>query len=483
MVGRRVSLKKIAFGTMSMSSISILRIAAQFFIMPILARYLSPHEYGTVTLAVPIILLLVIFADAGVGQSLIKEDDGNTQVWSSAFWLTMVIGLVLALIALFGSSTLAMIFAEPDLGPITRGLAPIAFLQAISAVPGVKLQKSGKFSTIAIIEVLAMAAGLTTALVGVLNGAGVWSLVLQQLVQYSIRASFTFAASRFKPRFVFSLHSLREHIVFGKSMLFSNLATNLSQSLEMVIIGHALGAAGAGIFAMAFLFARLPGRILTAPLNYVIYTHLLRFRENRQKLGEVYSAISYLVAAGVLPILFIASAAHQEVFGLLLGSKWTESGYLFALIAPVAGYQLIGTLAVTIRIVLGEVRSQMRFAIEFAICWCLLLAVFATGGTIYVAGAYAVAVALTVPRNISGIVSLLSLSRTRFAASMALPSVISVAVAGVYWLGSTGMRDQWFQWIPFAAVLALAGVALSVAAGHRTLRRGLSVLNAPTESV
>lgn len=478
-----MSLKKIAFGTMSMSSISILRIAAQFFVMPILARYLSPHEYGTVTLAVPIILLLVIFADAGVGQSLIREEENNTLVWSSAFWLTTAIGMVLAFIALFGSSTLAIIFSEPDLGPITQGLAPIAFLQAISAIPGVRLQKRGQFSTIAIIEVTAMAAGLTTALVGVLNGAGVWSLVLQQLAQYSIRASFTFAASRFRPRFVFSLACLKEHVVFGRSMLFSNLATNLSQSLELVIIGHALGAVGAGIFSMAFLFARLPGRILTAPLNYVIYTHLLRFRDNREKLGEVYFAISYLLAAFMLPALFVASAAHQEIFALLLGHKWTESGYLFALIAPFAGYQLVGSLAVTIRIVLGEVRSQMRFAIEFAIAWCLLLAVFATGGTVYVASAYAVAVVLTVPRNIIGILSLLSLSRMHFLRSIAVPTVISLAVAGIYWFGASELRDQWFKWIPLAGALTLAGVAASIGAGHKTLRKGLSVLNSSIGSV
>lgn len=475
-----MSLKKIAFGTMSMSSISILRIVAQFFVMPILARYLSPHEYGTVTLAVPIILILFIFADAGVGQSLIKEDDDNTLVWSSAFWLTTAIGIVLTFIALFGSSTLATIFDEPDLGPITQGLAPIAFLQAISAIPGVKLQKNGQFSTIAIIEIIAMIAGLATALVGVLNGAGAWSLVFQQVAQYAIRASFTFFASRFRPRFVFSLICLKEHVIFGRSMLFSNLATNISQSLELVIIGHALGAAGAGLFAMAFLFARLPGRILTAPLNYVIYTHLLRFRQNTAKLGEVYSAISYLVAAFILPALFIAAAAHQQVFGLLLGDKWTESGYLFALIAPFAGYQLIGTLAVTIRIVLGEVRSQMRFAIEFAIAWCLLLAVFATGGTLYIAGAYAIAVILTVPRNIAGILSLLSLQRTRFLTSMAVPTVVSLATAGIYWFVASDL-PQWFQWIPVAVALVLVGVGASLAAGRRTLRDGLSVLNSSTE--
>ncbi|QCJ00814.1 oligosaccharide flippase family protein [Agrobacterium larrymoorei] len=472
-----MSLKKIAFGTMSMSSISILRIAAQFFVMPILARFLSPHEYGTVTLAIPIVLLLVIFADAGVGQSLIKEDENNSLVWSSAFWLTAIIGVVLALVALFGASGLAIIFAEPDLGPITRGLALIAFLQAISAIPGVKLQKRGKFTTIAIIEVVAMAAGLTTALVGVLNGAGIWSLVLQQLAQYSIRAAFTFIASRFKPSFVFSLACLREHIVFGRSMLFSNLATNLSQSLELIIIGHALGAVGAGIFSMAFLFARLPGRILTGPLNYVIYTHLLPFRENKEKLGGVYLAISYLVAAFMLPMLFLASAAHQEIFSLVLGNKWTESGYLFALIAPFAGYQLIGTLAVTIRIVLGQVRSQMRLAIEFALAWCLLLAIFAVGGTTYIAGAFAVAVALIVPRNINSILSLLSLSRIRFITLMSAPTMISLLAASIYWVFASELRTQWYLWIPCVTGLTIIAIVTSMAAGYATLRKGLSALN------
>lgn len=445
--------------------------------MPILARYLSPHEYGTVSLAIPIILLLVIFADAGVGQSLIKEDESNTLVWSSAFWLTAAIGMVLTLIALLGSSTLAVIFSEPDLGPITRGLAAIAFLQAISAIPGIKLQKRGNFSTIAIVEVCAMAVGLTTALLGVLNGAGIWSLVFQQLAQYSVRAFFTFVASRFKPRFVFSLKSLTEHIAFGRSMLFSNLATNLSQSLELVIIGHALGAVGAGIFSMAFLFARLPGRILTGPLNYVIYTHLLRFRDNKVKLGEVYSAISYLIASFMLPMLSIAAAAHQEIFSLLLGTKWTQAGYLFCLIAPLAGFQLIGSLAVTIRIVLGEVRSQMRFAVEFALAWCLLLGVFASGGTIYVAGAFAVAVALTVPRNINGILGLLSLSRIRFVALLAIPTSVSAAAAITYWFLASGLRDQWYQWTPLFAAVALMGVSASLAAGYPTLRKGVSALN------
>lgn len=470
-----MSVKKITFGTLSMSAISMLRIAAQFFVMPILARLLSPHEYGVVSLAMPVVLLLMVFADAGVGQSLIKEDENNKVVWSSSFWMTVLIGLVLTLVCIVVSPLVAFGFGEPDLGPVTRALAVIAFLQAAATVPGVRLQKHGRFSTIAVIEVISMVLGLGVALLTALKGFGYWALVFQQVTQFTVRAGLTIPISGYRPLAVLRVSALGEHLRFGRSMLGNNLVLNLSQSLEVIIVGHMLGTAAAGVFSMAFLFARLPSRIIAGPLNFVIYSHLIPYRNEPEKLRHAFLAVTYLVASVVLSGLFVTAAAHEAIFGLVLGQKWLAAGALFAVVGPFAGLQILIGLTTTIRLVTGHAGKQMQMTLEFSLIWSVLLAVTALYGLQAAGLAFGVAVLICLPRNVLSILKVVRGTAAEYMRSLAVPLLVASAAASLY-LAILKLGYPLYGLLAIYVALTVAAILISVFLGRSILRKGAVAL-------
>jgi O-antigen/teichoic acid export membrane protein len=458
-----------------MSAISMLRIAAQFFVMPILARLLSPHEYGVVSLAMPVVVLLMVFADAGVGQSLIKEDENNKIIWSSSFWMTSIIGLLLSMICLAVSPLVAYGFGEHDLGPVVRALSVIAFLQAISTVPGVLLQKHGRFATIAIIEVSSMVLGLLVALVTALNGLGYWALVFQQLMQFSVRAGLTIPISRYRPLFSFQPKILGEHLRFGRSMLGNNLVLNLSQSLEVIIVGNLLGTAAAGVFSMAFLFARLPSRIIAGPLNFVIYSHLIPYRDDPDKLRSAFLAVTYLVASVVFSGLFLTAVAHEVIFGLVLGPKWLSAGDLFAIVGPFAAFQILIGLTTTIRLVTGHAARQMQMTVEFSVIWSLLLLGIASFG-IYAAGlAFGAAVLVSLPRNVLSILKIIRGSAMDYVRAVCVPFFVAVIAAGCY-LGALELHYPLLAMLCLYVLLTLAAIVASLLLGRSILKQGAVAL-------
>ena len=273
-----MSLRKIAFGTAAMSSVSVLRLLAQFFALPLLARRLSPADYGVVGLAMPFLAFAMMLADAGVGMSLIRCSPDRREVWSTCFWLLGVLGLALAIIMAASGPIVALMFDEPRLGPIVMVLGLVVLAQAILTVPMTTLQQEHRFHVIAAIETTAVAVSIGTAVVIALDGGGAWALVDQQLAFFSVRLVATLLFSSFRPLPIWDLPSVREHLTFGRDVLIVNIVSFFTRSMDNLVIGKALGVAAVGVFSMTFQFYRLPLMVVTGPLQYVIYAQLARFR-------------------------------------------------------------------------------------------------------------------------------------------------------------------------------------------------------------
>ena len=156
-----MSLKKLVFDTAAMSSVNVLRILAQFIAVPILSRLLSPADYGIVAIAMPFILFAMMLADAGIGMSLVRTPPTEREEWSTCFWLTVLFGLMLALMVAALAPVAAAVFGEPSLKPIVTALALVIFVQAVFLVPRAAQQQSHQFRIIAVSEIASITTGLS----------------------------------------------------------------------------------------------------------------------------------------------------------------------------------------------------------------------------------------------------------------------------------------------------------------------------------
>lgn len=465
-----MSIRKIATGAALVSSATLFRVLLQFISIPILSRLLSPDDYGLIGIAMPFISFAMLITDAGIGMSLVRSSPlDQHEAWSTSFWLIAALGFGLALLLGCGSPLAARAFDEPRLTPIVIVLACTIFAQSLTVIPGAALQQTQRFRTIAALEIASVMAGLATALVTGFLGAGVWALVLQQVVFFSVRTIGTFTLSPFRPRFVFILSQIRHHLTFGRDIVSVNTIAHVSNSLDNLVIGNVLGPTSVGLYAMAMQFIRLPTIVITGPLQFVLYSHLAKIKDDLPAIRRMFLLVTRLLTILVLPPVGMVAAAHTSIFEILLSDKWSQSSTIFMILAPAGAAQAMMALGADIMLVLGRSDLRLRTTVEFGLIWLGVLLLSVSYGTTWVAVAYSCAVPLYVPRMLRLILALIDCRLRSYLEVIAAP-VLSTLTAVCLHAGFAALLSPTkYAECGIAIGLALATMAFCAALQFRSI--------------
>ncbi len=454
-----------------MSAVRIVRLLAQFVAVPILARLLSPEEYGLVALAMPFALFAMMLADAGVGMSLVRTPLTNRAEWSSSFWLTLMLGAALAGLMMLLAPLAAMMFAEPHLAPMLITLAFVVLAQAAHVIPISALQQAGRFNTIALVDVSATAAGITTALVMAYGGYGAWSLIGQQVAYFAVRVVLACLLSPFRPSLHFSWAEVRPHAIFGRDVLGNSLSNYYARAFDQWVVGRVLGTAIAGFYSMAFLFARLPVLVLSGPLQYVMYAHLARIKHNPTAIAHYYLMMTRIVAAIILPGMGLVAVAHAPVFTLLLSDKWADAGVLFSLAALGSALQAINGMGETVLFALGHTARQLRASLAFAALWSIILLLTVRESAAHVAAGFSLAVILYQCFYVPMVLRALKLRMVDYLKVLVTPAILTSGAMALYYFVVAPLGLALWPSAVMAAMLAIIAIGFSLGAQRGALRK------------
>ncbi len=453
-----MSLRQIAIGSAAMSSVTMLRMCTQFFVLPLLARYISPAEYGLIALSMPFVLFAMMFSDAGVSASLLRTSGKDMREWSTSFWFIIALGTMLALVILFVGFLASVFLVEPVLFPMIGALSLIIVLQSIATVPGVALQHRNRFDIIAGIEIVAMVFSLISTCLAAVAGWGAWSLVVQQLVHYAVKLCLTLFFAKFWPHFVFVLSAIKAHLVFGRDLLGLNLIMFVFESARNIIIGKVLGTYPVGIYGMSNLFADLPRRLVSGPLQVVLYPRMSEHKDDPEVLKAFFLFASKVIAIFSVPIIGMIAVAHEPVFLILLSEKWAQAGDIFMLASPAAIVMCVTALRGTVVMALGRTDIIVRQNLEMvllllsAICGAVSYGLDAVVITITVVGVVYVFYALR------EVFVFINLRFSTYLRAIYRPVLMMLLCAGSY-LYLSSVYDFSDIWL-FALAVALGAVSL-----------------------
>lgn len=438
-----------------------MRLVAQFLAVPLLARLISPHDYGVIGIAMPFVLFALLIADSGVGSSLVRSGHRDNEEWSSCFWLTVVLGAVLSGLMMLVAPLVAHFYGEAELLPVIAVLALIILGQSLSLVPGAALQQAGRFTTIALVDLASIFLSIGAAMLLAFQGAGVWALVGQQLVLYMVRLTGYLFYSPFRPAMVFMRSKIGAHVVFGRDVLGVNLINFLVRAADNLVIGRVLGPVFVGFYSMAFQFLRLPSMIIAGPINWVLFSQLAPYKEDADVIRLAYSFFTRLVALCVFPAMGLIAAAHVPVFEVLLSSKWLASGHVFSIAAPAAALQACLAIGGTIMLVYGRTDIQLRTACEFGVVAMAGLLFSVPFGIEWVAYAYFCTVVLYLPRQLFLILPVLKYEPSHFLQIIGAPVAATFLMALFYQaLTSYFVLGSWHLTF-VAALLSLAAILIA----------------------
>ena len=468
-----MSVRKIALGTAAISFARITRLLAQFVAIPILARLLSPADYGVVAIAMPFALFAMMLADAGIGMSLVRTPASERRAWSTSFWLSVALGVVFAALMAAAAPIATAAFSEPALTPLIAALSFVVIAQAVHLIPIAALQQQGRFGAIAVTELAATTAGLATAVCSALSGAGAWALILQQVAFFAVRVVAVCALSPFRPLWVFDWPAVRSHVLFGRNVLGVSLVTYFARSADNWVVARALGASAVGVYSMAFQFARLPVQLVTGPFQYVVYAELTRMKDDPAAVARVFMAATRVLALVVFPFMGLVALGGTHVFSALLSAKWSDAGLLFALVAPACAVQTVAAIGDTVVYALGRTDLQLRTAIEYAVVWLLALAVAVGWGLAAAAVCYTVCTLLYQLRYFSLVLPVLGLDKRSYVAAYAVPCAATIVGMAAY--AMLARTQAMADWVHVAVVLVIAALAV-VAGGLAQKKRLLAEL-------
>lgn len=295
-----------------------------FLVGIILARMLSPSEYGLIGIITIFISVFNTIVDSGFSNALIRKNDANDTDYSTGFYTNLVFSVFLFAILFLSAPLIATFFREPQLTPLLRVMGVIIIINAFAIIQRTILVKKVDFKTQTWISLIA---SLSSGCIGIgmaYAGGGVWSLVGQLVSRQFFNTLFLWIFNKWIPKLVFSVQSFREMWTFGWKLLVSSLIASIWNEIYQVVIGRCYSAATLGQFTRAKQFSDICSMNLTGIIQRVTYPVLSSIKDDKVRLKDGYKRV---IKTTMLPtfVLMLGMAACAKSFILvLLGAKWIE---------------------------------------------------------------------------------------------------------------------------------------------------------------
>ncbi len=400
---------------------------AQLCGVVILARLLTPADFGVVAMATVVIGFAHLFRDVGTAAAVIQRHEVTPPLLDSVFWLNAAIGLGLALVLAALAPAIALAMKEPRLTEVLRLLALVFPVLAVGMVQQALLERESRFRPVALIEAFAAFSGLATAIFGALAGWGVYALVSQTMMAACVSTVGLWARSRWRPGRQCSLAQLRELVRFSANLFGFNVFNYFGRNIDSILVGRFLGATDLGYYTIAYKLMLWPLQNISWVAGRALFPALSRLQDDRQALRQGYAqgaAAVFLVTAPLSIGLFVL----REPFVMaVLGEGWQKVADLLFWLAPVAVVQSVGTTVGWLYLSTGRTDVMFRVAVYYSLAAFAALLVGLQWGVQGVAAAYFVSAFVLFWPTVAIPFRLVGLSLARFARQLA-PTLLAACL-------------------------------------------------------
>ena len=309
----------------------------------ILARLLTPQDYGLIGMVAIIVNFVSMFQYMGLSTATVKWSDLNHQQVSTLFWLNIALSVAIMLVTVGSAPLVAWFYKEPRLIWITVGYAISILFMGLSIQHEAILSRQMRFAAIAIIEVASISIGLVAAIVAAWYGAAYWSLVLNQLVMTLVTVAGVWTACKWRPGLPRRSAGVRSMLAYGGNLTGFNVTTFFARNLDNALIGKFWGAYQLGVYSRAYQMLLMPMQQINAPFAAVAVPALSRLADSPERYRAAYLKILQKIAMLTMPLVAFMIATSDWLVLFLLGPKWQEAGRIFMLLGIAAIIQPVKT--------------------------------------------------------------------------------------------------------------------------------------------
>jgi O-antigen/teichoic acid export membrane protein len=327
--------KSVVGGVAAVSSQGV-RFVLQTATTMVLARLLSPQDFGLQGMVVVVTGFLALFRDAGLGMATIQRLEVTHEQTSTLFWINVAVGAILATLCAALGPLVVAFYHEPRLYWIAVVSGATFMFNGLAAQHQALLQRGMRFVTQAKIDVLSLAVGSGTGIVMALLGFGYWSLVGMAMANSIVVAAAVWIAVPWVPGPPRRRSGIRSMLHFGGLATCNSFVVFLAWNAEKLLLGRFWGADALGLYGRAFQLVTMPVQQLNGAIGNVAFPALSRIQDDAKRLARSFLRGFSLLISLSIPITITCALFAEEIVRIVLGAKWMEAAPIFRLLAPVA---------------------------------------------------------------------------------------------------------------------------------------------------
>jgi O-antigen/teichoic acid export membrane protein len=318
--------------------------ALQFITLAVLARLLSPSDFGLMGMVMVVINFAQAFGDMGMSNAIIQRRTVPENHLSSFFWLNVLAAILLGALTLLMRPLAVVYFQKSALSTYLSFAALIFLTTSASQTFSALLAKELQFKTLALTELSASAAYSISAIAFAFHGFGVLSLIFGQLIRSSSFSLLLFMIFRNKwlPKFHFRIRELHEYFSFGLYQMGERMLNFLNANVDYLVIGRFLGTTALGYYSLAFQLMTFPLNRINPIITKVAFPTFSRIQDDNARLRSGYCKVIGYISMVSFPLLCGLILLAPEFIELVYGSNWQPSAKTLQVLCLVGFFWSIG---------------------------------------------------------------------------------------------------------------------------------------------
>lgn len=339
------------FGTMILSFVSNL----------ILARLLSPDDFGAIGMLAIFIALSTNFIDGGFGAALVQKSNPTQKDYSTIFYWNLSLALVLYVVIWFCAPNIASFYEISLLRDLLRVQALILIINSLGLVQRARLRKQLQFKRIAIVDLTASLIAVTIAIICAYKGLGVWSLVIYQLVLSSSQTIGLWVSHRWAPSLIFDIESFKSLFKFGGFLLISDLLNTLCDNIQGLIIGKRFSPSVMGYYAQAKKLEEVPTTSLSNIVAQVTFPVFSELKGEQVALRAAHQKCVHATNFINIPLMALLIVIAQPLIVFLFTDKWLDSVPYFRILCVSGLANCLQSINYQLYVAMGHSKSMFKW--------------------------------------------------------------------------------------------------------------------------
>jgi O-antigen/teichoic acid export membrane protein len=300
----------------------------------VLARLLTPKDFGLVGMVTAFTGVLTLFRDFGLSSAAIQRSEVTQEQLSTLFWINLLVGAVLAVLSIAVAPLIAVFYHESRLIAITDVLALGFLFNAAGVQHSAALQRQMRFTALAVVNTIGLVIGTAIAIEGARVGFGYWALVLMTVTMPLVCTLGFWAAAAWIPGAPRRRAGIRSMMKFGGAVTLNGLVAYLATNFDKILLGRFWGVDALGMYGRAYQLVNIPTDNLNQAAGEVAFSALSRIQDDPQRLRSYFLKGYSLVLALTMPITVACALFAGDITLVLLGRKWAATAPILRLLAP-----------------------------------------------------------------------------------------------------------------------------------------------------